>query len=425
MTTEKEARFMLPSFIDDLLSRLTEAGYEAYVVGGSVRDFLRGIRPNDYDVTTNARPDEIHHVFSSYRLIDTGIVHGTVTVLSEGEPVEITTYRIDGDYRDSRHPESVFFTDDITADLARRDFTMNAIAYHPTVGFCDPFGGCADIERGIIRAVGDPYARFSEDALRILRALRFSSVLDFRIEDETAAAARALAESLLRISPERVRVELSKLLGGIAAPRILTMYSSVFSTLFPAWGEALCGRFSVDTLARVLSFLPAGADPVIRFAAFLLPLSGKEEEVRAWLLSLRFDNRTRDRVLKLLSHLSDSYDGGDAPRRRFLAGLGVTDAPLLLHLHHAIAIAEGASADDISRIESARTALEAEIARGDVCLSLADLALRGGDLAALGYPKGPAMGDLLNALLSAVIDGEVKNEREALATYVSYRFPLS
>ncbi len=420
--TSPRGELCLPPSITKVLSCLTDAGYEAYVVGGSVRDFLRGQAPNDYDITTNARPDEIHRALADYRLIDTGIAHGTVTALVDGEPIEVTTYRIDGDYRDSRHPENVSFTDDITADLARRDFTVNAIAYHPVCGFCDPFGGCADIEKRIIRAVGDPRARFSEDALRILRALRFSAVLDFSIDKETATAARELAPLLLRISPERVRAELWKLLAGSVAPRVLSDFLSVFATLLPTWKEALDASPSAPFLARVLGALPM--EPVLRFTAFLLPLAGDPDAAQALLRGLRFDNRTRERMGKLLLHLGDPYDGSPAVLRRFLAGLGKTDAPLLLTLRRAMAEAAGASSEELARIAAAEDALAAEIARGDACLSLASLAVRGDDLAALGYPKGPEMGKILASLLSAVIDGEVPNEREALAAYVRRLFPL-
>ena len=213
MQTKKEA-LMLPDAVVKTLRRLRDAGYEAYIVGGCVRDFLRGVAPKDFDMTTSALPEEVHAVFAGERIIDTGIKHGTVTLLADGMPLEITTYRLDGDYLDARHPTSVSFTSSLREDVARRDFTMNAIAYHPDEGFRDYFGGRADIEAGIIRAVGEPCRRFEEDALRILRALRFSSVLDFEIEEETARAARRTAHLLSRIAGERIREELFKLLDG-------------------------------------------------------------------------------------------------------------------------------------------------------------------------------------------------------------------
>ena len=411
----------LPTNVAYVLGRLTVAGYGAYTVGGCVRDFLRGVTPHDYDVTTSARPEEIHTVFADDRLIDTGIAHGTVTVLADGEPIEVTTYRIDGDYRDSRHPESVSFTDDIEKDLSRRDFTMNAIAYHPVVGFCDPFGGRKDITAGVIRAVGDPRARFSEDALRILRALRFSAVLDFAIEEDTARAAIELCPLLLRISPERVRVELVKLLTGIAAPRVLLEYTEIFRTLLPAWERGI-SKWDAPSVAAVLSCLPP--DPILRLVVFLLPLSEGEDDralARTLLTDLRFDNRTRDRVLKLLSHLADPYAGEGAVLRRFLSGLGEEDALLMLTLHRAIAKAASAPDAVFALIEEARTGVLAILASG-ACLSIADLALRGDDLIAEGFSAGRRLGEILHALFDAVLDGTCPNERAALLAYARRHF---
>ena len=218
---------MLPDNIIFVLSRLEEAGYEAYLVGGCVRDPLIGREVSDYDITTSALPSEVEKVFADLRVIETGIKHGTVTVLSDEEPVEITTFRTDGDYLDSRHPESVTFTRKVEDDLSRRDFTVNSIAMDKDGKYVDPFGGREDIERRIIRCTGDPDKRFSEDALRIIRALRFSSVLGFEIEDETARSIHANRELLKKISVERVFIELKKLLCGKDVFRILIDYSDV------------------------------------------------------------------------------------------------------------------------------------------------------------------------------------------------------
>ncbi len=418
----KQSPLFIPPYVSALLDRLTDAGYEAFAVGGCVRDCLRSVIPHDYDLTTSARPDEIHAVFADHRLIDTGIAHGTVTVLSEGVPVEVTTYRIDGDYRDSRHPESVSFTDDVTRDLARRDFTMNAIAYHPIVGFCDPFGGRGDIEARVIRAVGDPRARFREDALRILRALRFSAVLDFAIEEETSCAAIELCPLLLRISPERVRVELVKLLSGAAAPRVLLEYVEIFKILLPIWGEA-DSKWDASAVAAVLSCLPP--DPILRLSAFLLPLSETEEAcvlARTLLTDLRFDNRTRDRVVKLLSHLNDPYVGGGAVLRRFLAGLGKEDAPLLLALHRAASEAGCAPSAVLSDIDAATRGIAEMLERG-ICMTQAELAVGGNDLIAAGYVGGCRLGEVLRGLFDAVLDGDCPNEAGALLVYAKKHFP--
>ncbi len=422
MQKKAESFLYIPPHVAFVLDRLTDAGHEAFAVGGCVRDFLRGVVPHDYDVTTSARPEQIHAAFADCRLIDTGIAHGTVTVLVDGEPIEVTTYRIDGDYRDSRHPESVSFTDDIEKDLARRDFTMNAIAYHPAVGFCDPFGGREDIAAGVIRAVGDPYARFREDALRILRALRFSAVLDFGIEEETSHAALALCPLLLRISPERVRVELTKLLSGVAAPRVLLAYAEIFKTLLPAWGQA-ASKWDLTALAAVLFDLPS--DPILRLSAFFLPLSEGEEEralARTLLGDLRFDNRTRDRVIKLLSHLNDPYAGEGAVLRRFLSGLGREDAPLLLALRYAMAKAASAPPSALYDIDMAARGI-AEMLKSGICMTQADLAVSGNDLIAAGYKAGRRLGEILRALFEAVLDGACPNDAAALLAYAKNHFP--
>ena len=215
------------------LALLQAAGYEAWIVGGCVRDALLGLPPKDYDLTTSALPEETQRVFAAYPRIETGLRHGTVTVLLEGEPLEITTYRVDGAYSDARHPDGVTFTRSLRQDAARRDFTINAMAYAPGWGLQDFFGGQADLARGILRAVGAAEKRFREDALRILRALRFASVLDFTLEGETARAARACAPLLAAVSAERVSGELGKLLCGKAAGRVLRDYPDVLGVVLP------------------------------------------------------------------------------------------------------------------------------------------------------------------------------------------------
>lgn len=399
------------------LDRLGAAGYEAFLVGGCVRDFLRGAEPHDLDMTTNATPDEMHRVFADCRLIDTGIRHGTVTLLYAGEPLEITTYRVDGGYADSRHPTAVSFTASLREDAARRDFTVNAMAYHPEKGLYDFFGGYADLCAGCIRAVGEPERRFAEDALRVLRALRFSAELGYRIEAETARALTLAAPGLLRISAERVREELVKLLCGAHAGEVLCTYSSVFAIIAPAWQIAVEGDKAtrVSRIARTLGLLPA--DPVPRLTAFLLPLvmaSGGIDRADTLLSDLRFDRRTRERAVKLLAHFSDDCTGDTATLRRFVAGVGPVDAPLLIALHQAWESAgEAPDPDRLAALRAAALAVGELVAADPVC-SIADLALRGEDLLSLGFSAGRALGDALRALLAAVLDGRVENEKAAL-----------
>ena len=223
----------LPSQVHTALDRLTAAGWEAYVVGGAVRDALRGCAAGDWDITTNAEPAQVERVFAGERLIETGLRHGTVTVLLDGLPLEITTYRVDGDYTDHRRPDAVRFTRSLREDLLRRDFTMNALAYHPRTGLVDVCGGAEDIARGVVRCVGEPDRRFQEDGLRILRALRFSSVLGFQIAPETAAAIHRNRALLQYLAAERVRSELTKLLCGQNVDAVLREFSDVLAVPIP------------------------------------------------------------------------------------------------------------------------------------------------------------------------------------------------
>ena len=229
----------LPRDVNTIITRLEGAGFEAFCVGGAVRDSLMGIVPGDWDVTTSATPEEIKKVFSDYKTIDTGIAHGTVTVLCDKTPYEVTTYRIDGEYSDNRRPESVSFTRNLEDDLSRRDFTINAIAYHPTKGIVDLFHGQDDIYNSIIRTVGNAHTRFNEDGLRIMRALRFSAVLGFTIEEETRKAIHENKDLLKNISVERISVELVKLIQGKNAFNVLMEYSDVFSVIIPEIAPAV------------------------------------------------------------------------------------------------------------------------------------------------------------------------------------------
>ena len=405
-------RFAIPSAAEKLLALLNEAGHEAFLVGGCVRDLLRGVTPNDYDMTTSATPDEMRRVFADYRTIDTGIRHGTLTVLADGKPYEITTYRVDGAYADNRHPEEVRFTANLREDAARRDFTVNAMAYHPALGVRDFFGGQADLAARRIRAVGEPSRRFAEDALRILRALRFAATLDFEIEEETAAAARAAAERLKTISAERIREELTKLLLGQTAAEILCEFSDIIASVLPKWGTYVSADPKcISDLAKWLAAAPLV--PVARYTVFFSHLSPKEAE--AEMDGLRFDHRTRDRVVKLLSHLDDPCGRTPDTARPFLSGLGGEDALLLLDLRIAACLAR---ATDRGEEEAAKSAVLALLAEEGECSSVADLAVSGRDLLALGLSAGKPLGLALRTLLSAVVEGRVKNEKQALLAYV-------
>ena len=406
-------RFTIPFAAEKILSLLNGAGYEAFLVGGCVRDLLRGVTPNDYDMTTSATPDEMRRVFADCRTIETGIRHGTLTVLMDGAPYEITTYRVDGAYADNRHPTEVRFTANLREDAARRDFTVNAMAYHPALGVQDFFGGQDDLAARRLRAVGDPRGRFEEDALRILRALRFASTLGYSIEKETADAAREKAPLLKNISAERVREELTKLLLGENAAAILTDFADILATVLPKWQRyTLADEKSIlTTLAAWLAVSPA--QPVARYTVFfsLLPPAEAQAEIDG----LRFDHRTRDRVVKLLSHLNAPCGKTADTARPFLAGLGGQDALLLLDLRIAACRARGA---DSTEEEATKAAVAALLAEEGECSSVADLAVGGRDLLALGLAAGKPLGLALRALLAAVVAGETKNEKQALLAYV-------
>ena len=299
----------LPDYVPELLGVLAAHGKRGYLVGGSLRDLLRGVKPNDFDLTTNATPAEMLEIFKDYRTIETGLAHGTVTVLAKGHPVEITTHRTDGIYSDSRHPDSVTFTVDLTEDLARRDFTVNAMAWSEETGLVDPFGGRSDLECRILRAVGDPETRFSEDALRILRCFRFAAQLDFDIDPATERGAAACAARLSGIAVERIFAELTRTLTGAAAQKGLLALANagcipaVFFDTKPDLTKLSC-----------LSALPA--EPPLRLAALLSHESeeGLASLVKRWHAPNTFSNA----LCAYVSSLGDNVPQTAYEARRFV-----------------------------------------------------------------------------------------------------------
>ena len=387
----------LPSDVLFILNKMKESGYSAHVVGGSVRDSLIGRPLGDFDITTNATPDETKAVFEGYKIVDTGIKHGTVTLVLDGIPYEITTYRVDGDYKDNRHPECVTFTDRLEEDLARRDFTVNAMAYDPTSGLSDPFGGREDAEMKIIRAVGDPYVRFDEDALRILRALRFASVLGFHIEDATSAAARELASRLTFISKERVYTELKKLIMGVDSRKILLEYSAIFKIILD--GLAIEKMPEKELFDR--------ADYYSRLASiFLLNTSDPSACAERILTELKTDKFTRTHTTSVLSAYND-------------ASFDTQRDSLLTIVRYGEDVAEGVLALGILLgrfTDRERDTFTNALASG-IPYKISGLAVRGTDLLSLGI-KGERVGETLSRLLCAVINGEVANTKDDLINYV-------
>lgn len=380
-------RFELPPGALEVLRRLNAAGHQAYAVGGCVRDMARGVPPHDYDICTSALPAQTERCFAGERVVETGIRHGTVTVLMAGEPYEITTFRTDGDYLDGRHPQSVAFTDSLTEDLRRRDFTINAMAYHPDIGLRDPFDGQADIARRMIRCVGDAGARFTEDALRILRALRFAAELGFDIAPDTARAMRELSGRLALISRERIAAELLRALKGINAVPVLQAFDTVLLAALPDYPAA-----ALPEALHALAVLPRG-DIVLRLAALLAPCGAAGARVLA---SLKPSRTLSGQVLALTAAAGENIPRAELPL--WLARLGETQLRRLLTLQ---------GRDDLL------SCLPALLAQR-LPLTLGDLAVNGRDLTVAGLPAGAELGRTLNALHRRVLLGELPNERGAL-----------
>ncbi len=378
----------LPAPVLHILGKLEAAGFRADVVGGAVRDFLLGRASEDYDITTAATPEEIKSVFSELRTIDTGLKHGTVSLLLDNTTYEITTYRVDGEYLDSRHPSEVFFTRRIEDDLSRRDLTVNAMAYSPCHGFTDLFGGIDDLKARRVRAVGAPKKRFTEDALRVLRALRFAARLDFEIEEKTEEALWECAPRLAHVSVERIFAELMKLLAGRGAYRVLKSHAELFLSVLP--------EMKVLSLPEERRF--AGASAQLRFVA-LFRTAGAEAFWRAT-ARLKTDSEIRDLGAILLENV-DKLEVTRVAVKRALAAFGEKKTRALFAFASLLGISEGGE-----------ELLDEVIASGE-CYSLAALRVRGGDVTALGV-RGADVGELLSKLLELVILGELPNEREAL-----------
>lgn len=299
----------LPEYVTAVLDTLSAAGFHGYLVGGSLRDMLRGVEPHDFDLTTDATPEEMLTVFAAFRTFPTGLKHGTLTVLSDGQPVEVTTHRVDGTYSDSRHPESVRFTTLLTEDLSRRDFTVNAMAWSAETGLVDPFDGAGDLAARVLRAVGTPEKRFREDALRILRLFRFAAQLDFTIDPATARGAAAMAAGLTNISAERIFGELTRTLTGTAAARGIS-------------GLCACGCVPYvfgDTVPD-LSVLPAfekmPSDPAVRFAALVFPHGA--EKARELCRKLRSSNAFSHTVCEVIEAMGEKLPQSEFEARRFV-----------------------------------------------------------------------------------------------------------
>ena len=406
--------FQIPEAVVFALNRLHASGYHAYVVGGCVRDFLMARTPGDYDVTTSAKPEQTLAVFSDCRVVETGLKHGTVTLVRGGMNIEITTYRVDGVYLDGRHPENVTFTDDLAEDLCRRDFTVNAMAYSPDAGVIDYHGGMEDIGNRVISCVGSAEKRFSEDGLRILRALRFSSVLDFTPDDECDAAVHKLAGLLDKISRERIYVELTKLLGGPAAPRILRKYPDIIARILPGLREEWAAD-TAELLERLRGFVREHAIELTKTDLdalhYALLFSKADAKLCRRLMQSLKPSRDELNAVESVQKYGNSDEAfaenefGYAVRLRMKAG--GDDFPKKTALYQYAVGTVGT--DEAMRVIRAAEELRASGA----CVRLADLRVTGSDLMPLGF-AGPKIGLALNGLLDRVMRGELENDHDVL-----------
>ena len=426
-----------------VITELEKNGFEAFAVGGCVRDYLMGVPVNDYDITTNASTDEIKAVFSACKTIDTGIKHGTVTVLVNNIPFEITTYRLETTYSDNRHPDKVIFTKRLVDDLSRRDFTVNSIAYCPRVGFVDPYKGREDIKKRIIRCVGKPEERFNEDSLRILRGIRFASVLGFSIEDETKKAMHSCRHLIKNISRERIFTELSKLLCGKNVRTVLTEFSDISGEFIPEINtmkgfEQHNFHHIYDVLTHT-AVVCESAPPLLhlRLAAlfhdigkpscFSLDESGtghfyshasKSALIAERCLNdLRCDNKTKEAVIKLIKLHDTPIEENERIIKRRLNSMGSGLFFDLIALKRAdtagLAPEFSVRNEHFDRLEE----MAREILKREDCFSLKHLNVNGNDLKLLGL-NGREIGQGLQLLLEAIIDGKVSNKKKELIAYL-------
>lgn len=431
MTDNKKAIF--------ILQRLEKSGFKAYLAGGCVRDMLMGREPHDFDITTNALPEQTMDVFSDLTVVPTGIKHGTITVIADGEPFEITTFRVDGHYSDSRHPDSVQFTSELYDDLSRRDLTVNAMAMDRNGDIFDPFGGRQDIADRIIRCVGDPEKRFCEDALRILRTVRFASTLGFTVEENTASAADRLRSRLENVSAERIREELTKLICGENVVSVMLKYRDIIAQAVPELvpcfdfeQHSKYHKYDVyEHIVRAVDATPMDS-PLLRTTmlfhdlgkphTFKLDENGTghfkhHAEVGAEIAlsvmkRLKYDSDTIKKVYTLILRHSE-HIFNEKEMRLSLAALGPEQFRLLMEIKKADNMAKREFVLNENRWFDRCSSQAEELAANGFCLTLGQLAVNGNDLKAIGF-EGQAIGAILGKLLRAVVVGELENESSVL-----------
>ncbi len=383
----------MPKGASYIIDKLYAHGYEAYIVGGCVRDALLSKTADDYDITTDASPDEIKLIFE--KTIDTGIAHGTVTVISYGKPYEVTTYRIDGDYKDKRHPSSVIYTKTLKEDLSRRDFTVNAMAYNDKVGLVDEFEGINDLKSRVIRTVNNPEKRFTEDALRVLRGIRFSSVLDFNIEEKTSDAIKKLAPNLAFVSAERIFTEWKKLLSGTRSYEIIKEYFEVIRIFIP--------ELTVCNLPPKTKF--DALTPLEKMIS-LFVYNGKKEAYLSMSKRLKTDSKTRDIGSIVLNNLLEKKCLSDIDIKLFMQGLDDDAAVTVAKISEAYGLCDEGITVRIKNLIKLNTPRK-----------ISDLNVGGSDLLKEGV-KGRQIGEILKELLMLVAKEKIKNDKNELISYV-------
>lgn len=428
----KEIKITMPQAVKEIIDTLECAGFEAFAVGGCVRDAILGRIPADWDITTSAMPEEVKGLFN--RTIDTGIQHGTVTVMKDHVGYEVTTYRIDGEYEDARHPKEVSFTSNLIEDLKRRDFTINAMAYNDRAGIVDAFDGIGDLEKGVIRCVGNPKDRFGEDALRMLRAVRFSAQLGFRIDPETMEAIGELSENLQKISAERIQTELVKLLVSDHPDYLRKAYESgITKVVLPEFDACMKWETQGDTVGEqtLKGLLQVEKEKVLRltmlFHDFGVPFQGAEghavsgaDLARSIMRRLKFDNDTTDKVKKLTAEHERKIKNEPASVRCAVSQIGKELFPYFLKVRKADILSKNPEDQEVllKELEKLQELYEMILKNGEaVCMK--ELAVDGKDLLAAGAPQGKKIGEILNTLLQIVLEDPEKNTKEILLSYVS------
>lgn len=446
----KQFKINIPSGANEIIHKLQDRGYETYLVGGAVRDSVLKRPIHDYDITTSATPNEMLEIFKDKRIIETGLQHGTITIVIDGEPYEVTTYRIDGNYSDNRRPDKVTFTKSLEEDLKRRDFTINAMAYNDEIGLVDPFNGIADIKQRRIKCVGNPEDRFSEDALRIMRAVRFSSQLGFKLEPKTDYAVHKMCENLKNVSIERINDEFCKIAVSNNFCSQMVLYKDVFSLFIPeikdmfdfpqnnpyhaydVWRHTIravevyqCDCESdlnpCDLITSLTVFFhdigkphcyQDGEDGVRHFKGHGRVSADMTDEI---MKRLRFDNDTREKVVQLVYYHDATFEVGEKYVKRWLNKIGEEQFRRLLSVRRADIKAQARIEQEsrLQKIDNIEYILE-EVLQKDECFSLKDLAVNGKDLIEIGYKPGKKMGETLNRLLQIVIDGISPNKKEEL-----------